>query len=62
MANFEANFESLISLKNLRGLTTEEALSHIGWLTDLSLDIRKVEGLKYAIKLAEELQDRHLMS
>ncbi len=41
-------------------LDTEEALSHIGQLIDLSLDMNKIEGLRHAIKLSEELQTRHL--
>lgn len=60
MANPEDTYKSLISVENLIDLTTEEVLLHIGRLTDLSLDMRKMEGLKRAIKLSEELQKRHL--
>jgi len=60
MAHPEVTYESLISVENVIGFTTEEALLHIGRLTDLSLDVRKIEGLKRAIELSEELQKRQL--
>lgn len=60
MENLETTYKSLISRENLIGLTDEESLQHIGRLTDLSLDIQKIEGLKHAIKLSEELQERSL--
>lgn len=60
MANPEATYKSLISVENLKDFPTERALSHIGRLTDISLDTEKIEGLKLAIKLSEELQKRHL--
>jgi tetratricopeptide (TPR) repeat protein len=49
-------------MENLTGLTTEEALSRIGRLTDLSLDLRETEGLNRAIQLSEELRKRDLTS
>jgi tetratricopeptide (TPR) repeat protein len=60
MGNLEATYKSLISVENLKAFSTEEALSHIGQLIDLSLDMQKIEGLKHAIKLSEELQKCHL--
>lgn len=60
MENLETTYKSLISRENLIGLTDEESLRHIGRLTDISLDIQKIEGLKHAIKLSEELQERSL--
>jgi tetratricopeptide (TPR) repeat protein len=60
MENLEATYKSLISVENLDGLTAEEALEHIGLLTDVSFDLRLTEGLKCAIQLSEELQKRQL--
>lgn len=60
MENLETTYKSLISRENLIGLTDEESLRHIGRLTDISLDIQKIEGLKHSIKLSEELQGRSL--
>lgn len=60
MKNLETIYHSLISLKNLEGLTNDVALRHIGQLTDLSLDLRETGGLEHAIRLSDELQSRHL--
>lgn len=60
MENPETTYVSLISKENLVGLTTEDALSHIGRVVDISFDVNKIEGLKLAIKLSEELQKRSL--
>jgi len=60
MADLEATYNSLISLEDLTRLTTEQALEHIGRLTDSSLDVQKIQGLKRAIELSEELQKRNL--
>lgn len=53
-------YKSLMSVESLVGLTIEAALEHIGFLTDLSLDLQQTEGLERAIKLSEELQKRQL--
>ena len=47
-------------MENLTGLTEEEALDYIGRLIDVSLDLRKREGIERAIKLSRELQERQL--
>lgn len=60
MPNHEPTFESLMSVKNLDNLTSEEALSNIGHLTDLAFDLKEIAGLQHSIKLAEELQRRDL--
>jgi len=60
MANSEETYKSMMSVKNLEGLSSENALSHIGHLTDLSFDLGKTEGLLHSIKLADELQKREL--
>lgn len=60
MADLEATYNSLISLEDLTRLTTEEALEHIGRLIDISLDVRKTQGIEHAIELSEELQKRNL--
>jgi len=60
MKNSEATYQSLISLKELRGLRANIALEHIGRLIDLSLDLQRTEGLKHAIRLSEEFQKRRL--
>jgi len=60
MTNPEETYESLMSEENFEELSTETALDHIGRITDLSFDLRKVEGLNRSIKLSEELQRRKL--
>lgn len=60
MTNLEETYKSLISVEKLEGLTAEDALEHIGLLTDVSFDLRLTEGLKCAIQLSEELQKRQL--
>ena len=60
MADLEATYNSLISLEDLTRLTTEEALEHIGRLSDISLAVRKTQGIEHAIELSEELQKRDL--
>ena len=60
MKNSEATYESLISMENLKGLKSREALKHIGSLIDLSFYQKKTEGLEHALKLSEELCKRQL--
>ncbi len=55
-----SKYDSLVSKKSLLDLSSDEALKYIGELTDLSLDLRKIDGLKLAIKLNKELQERDL--
>ena len=60
MENSEETYKSMMVVKNLEGLSSENALSHIGHLTDLSFDLGKTEGLLHSIKLTDELQKREL--
>ncbi len=60
MVNSEDKYKSLMLVKSLEGLTSEDALLHIGNLTDVSFDLRKTEGLLHSIQLSEELQNREL--
>lgn len=60
MSESENVYRSLRSRKTLHGLTDEQALEHIGYLTDLSLDLQEKEGLEHAVRLSEELQRRDL--
>ena len=60
MKNLEAKYKLLTEINNLKGLTTDAALEHIGLLIDLSLDLRQTDGLNHAIKLSKELQKRRL--
>ena len=60
MANSVDTYKSMMSVKNLEGLSSENALSHIGHLTDLSFDLGKTEGLLHSIRLSDELQKREL--
>lgn len=53
-------YKSLMSVKTLDSLPIELALEHIGELTDISLDLRKIEGLRHAITLSEALQKRQM--
>lgn len=56
----EALHESLMSVEDLTELPVEEALVHIGQLVDLSMDLGRVEGLRRALQLSEDLQNRSL--
>jgi len=60
MVDIEDRYNSLMSLEDLARLTTEDALEHIERLIDISLDVRKTQGMKHAIELSEELQKRDL--
>jgi hypothetical protein len=56
----EATYKRLISRRDLVGLDDNRALEHIGLLVDLSGDLRRTAGLKQAVRLSEELQQRDL--
>jgi tetratricopeptide (TPR) repeat protein len=58
----EALYESLVSVDDLSELPVDEALVRIGQLVDLSMDLRRLEGLRRALQLSEELQNRSLTS
>lgn len=60
MGEPENIYDSLRSRETLDGLTDDQALEHIGYLTDLSLDLRENKGLEHAVRLSEELQRRNL--
>jgi tetratricopeptide (TPR) repeat protein len=62
MPENEDSYESLMSVNNLESFTNEEALGHISHLTDLSSDLRKIEGLQHSLKLSEEIQKKDLNS
>jgi len=47
-------------MKDLKGLSDEKALYNVGVLIDISLDIKKTEGLKHALELSKELRKRKL--
>lgn len=56
----EDTHNRLIARRDLVGLDDDQALEHIGELTDLSGDLRRTEGLEQAVRLSEELQQRDL--
>ena len=56
----EEIINSLISIENLNDLSTGEALSIIAQLTDISLDLQKIEGIEKSIQLNTILQKREL--
>jgi len=56
----EDTYNRLIGRRDLVGLDNDQALEHIGHLTDLSGDLRRTEGLEQALRLSEELQQRDL--
>ena len=58
--NPKDKYRLLVSTENLSDLSTNAALRLIALLVDLSLDLRKTEGLDRAIRLSEELQERQL--
>jgi hypothetical protein len=60
MENSHLEYESLISIETLKNLDIDSALSHLGDLIDLSLDLRKIEGLEKSIKLSDELFSSNL--
>jgi len=51
-------YESLLAMESLEDLADDGALERIGVLIDLSSDLRRLEGLKHAVRLSEELQRR----
>ena len=53
--DLEAIYVHLIARRDLTGLDDDQALEHIGKLTDLSGDLRRREGLEQAVRLSEEL-------
>ena len=53
-------YQTLIARISVAGLHAQDALAHIGTLTDLSLDLRKEEGLERALQLGVELGSRGL--
>lgn len=53
-------FNSLLATQTLEHLTDDEALSLIGNLVDLSLDLKRNEGIDTALILAEEFLSRNL--
>lgn len=55
-------FDTLMALKTVQGLTPDAALKRIGKLVDLSLDLRRVEGNRHAITLAERCDQTALTS
>lgn len=55
-----ATYKSLMSVDNLASFTVQSALDHISRLTDISLVLYQIDGLKRAIKLSEGLQKRQL--
>lgn len=58
----ETTYERLLLVDNLQGLADSAALEMISILTDLSLDLRKKEGLQHARGLSEELLRRDSLS
>lgn len=60
MAENEALYESLMSLDDLNTLRVDQCLVHIGQLVDISTDLERIEGLKRAVTLLEDLQQRSL--
>jgi hypothetical protein len=54
-------YEQLIKL-DFSSLSIDAALENIGTIIDLSETLQKVEGLSFALKLAEQLKERNLDS
>jgi tetratricopeptide (TPR) repeat protein len=55
----EDTYKRLMARHDLVGLDDDQALEHIGELTDLSGDLRRTVGLEQAMRLSEELQQRN---
>jgi hypothetical protein len=53
-------YNSLMTIENLSGISEEESLKLIAKITDLSYDLKKIEGLERSIKLIKELQERKI--
>lgn len=58
MQDLEHNYEALLRISNFQNFNTDQALQLIGELTDMSLDLGRVDGLKHAVRLGNELLDR----
>jgi hypothetical protein len=48
----EDTYSRLIARRDLVGLDYDQALEHIGHLTDLSGDLRRTQGLEQALRKA----------
>lgn len=56
----EAIYDRLAARRDLVGLDDDQALEHIGKLTDLAGDLRRTDGLEQAARLSDELQQHDL--
>jgi hypothetical protein len=60
MTKYQKYFDSLLATQSLDSYSDDEALKIIGHLIDLSLDLRKNEGIDVALSLADEFFQRDL--
>ncbi len=60
MLNFEELYKSLISIEYLNNLENDEALKHVAYLIDCSVELTKEEGLNKALNFINELKEREL--
>lgn len=58
--NSETLYNTLVSIRSLEGVDSENALDRIASLVDLSFALRKPDGLRHSIKLCAELQEQNL--
>ena len=54
------NIDAMLAVKNLDNFNADQALSFLGELTDMSLDLERMDGLRHAVALGEELLKRDL--
>jgi tetratricopeptide (TPR) repeat protein len=60
MQEHAPDINALIAVKNLDSFNPDQALNFLGELTDLSLDMERMDGLRRAVALGEELLEREL--
>ena len=60
MQEHAPDISAMIAVKNLDNFNPDQALNFLGELTDLSLDMERMDGLRRAIALGEEMLKRDL--
>ena len=58
MKSMSETYEEIMSLENLNGIETKDALELIGNLANISFDRKEIDGLNRAIELLKELKNR----
>jgi tetratricopeptide (TPR) repeat protein len=60
MQEHAPDINAMLAVKNLDSFNPDQALNFLGELTDLSLDMESMDGLRHAVTLGEELLNRDI--